>query len=221
MLNHLHGKKSAGQSSGSMEGWGKTYDILVGLLTFGQEQKLREATLDLARIKPGEHILEVGCGTGTVSLIAKRKAGPESQVAAVDIAPDMIEIARRKAAKSGLDVEFQVGRIEAIPFPDNQFDLVLSSLMLHHVHGDAAKQQGMREVFRVLKPGGRLLIVDATLPKNPHLRSLASLVVGREMLAHSVEAFIPMLEKAGFADIETGPTSSSFLAYLSGQRPSF
>jgi demethylmenaquinone methyltransferase/2-methoxy-6-polyprenyl-1,4-benzoquinol methylase/phosphoethanolamine N-methyltransferase len=201
-----------------MQGWGKTYDALVGLMTLGQEQKLRQVTLDLARIKPGERILEVGCGTGTLSLGAKRAAGPVSQVAGVDIAPDMLETARRKAAKAGLDVGFQVGRIEAIPFPDNQFDLVLSSLMLHHIHGDAAKQQGMREMFRVLKPGGRLLIVDATRPRNPHLRGLASLIVGREMLARSVEEFIPMLEQAGFAQIETGPTSSAFLNYLRGER---
>lgn len=218
MLNQLHGKKEEGQSSGSMQGWGKTYDHIVRLLTFGQEQKLRLATLHLAEIKPGEHILEVGCGTGTLSLAAKRKAGQQSQVVGIDIASDMIETARQKAEKAGQDVRFQVGRIEAIPFPDNQFDLVLSSLMLHHIPGDAAKQQGMREMFRVLKPGGRLLIVDATRPNNPHLRGLSSLILGREMLAHSVEEFIPMLEQAGFVNIQTGPTASIFLAYLRGTK---
>src|SRR5512142_2605841 len=114
MLNHLHGKKDAGQSSGSMQGWGKTYDAPVSLMTSGQQRKLRQATLDLARIQPGERILEVGCGTGTVSLEAKRKTGPAGQVAGIDVAPDMLETARRKAAKARLDVHFQEGRIEAI-----------------------------------------------------------------------------------------------------------
>jgi ubiquinone/menaquinone biosynthesis C-methylase UbiE len=219
MLNHLHGKKSAGQTSGSMQGWGKTYDTLVGLLSLGQGQKLRQATIELADIQPGARILEVGCGTGTVALAAKRKAGPGSQVVGIDIAPDMVQQARQKAAKAGLDVRFEVGRIESIPFPDAQFDLVLSSLMLHHIHGDAARQQGMREIFRVLKPGGRLFIVDATQPENPHLRGLVSLVVGKEMLAHSLQEFIPLLEQACFTSIENGPTASKFLAYLRGVKP--
>jgi ubiquinone/menaquinone biosynthesis C-methylase UbiE len=222
MLNHLHGHKhehTDHPSSGSMQGWGKTYDLLVSVLSFGQEKKLRQATLDLARIQPGERILEVGCGTGTLSLAAKVQAGTGGEVIGIDVASDMLETARRKAVKSSLKVQFQQGRIEEIPLPDGQFDLVLSSLMLHHVPGDVAKQQGMREMFRVLKPGGRLLIVDATQPKNPHLRGLATLIVGQEMLAHSVDEFVPMLRQAGFCNIETGPTSSSLLAFLRGSKP--
>ncbi len=219
MLNHMHSKSNDSQAPGSMQGWGHSYDAMVALFTLGHEQNLRQATLDLAGIQPGEQILEVGCGTGSLTLAAKARAGQQSRVTGIDVAPDMLETARRQAAKAGLDVQFQLGRIEAIPFPDGQFDLVLSSLMLHHIHGDAAKQQGLNEVLRVLKPGGRLLIVDAAPPQSPLIRGLAGLVIGPELLAHNVAEFIPLIEKAGFVGIETGPTKSKFLAYVRGKRP--
>jgi ubiquinone/menaquinone biosynthesis C-methylase UbiE len=218
MLNHLHGKVSEKVAAGSMQGWGKTYDLLTALMSFGQERKLRQATLELAHITPGERILEVGCGTGTLTLAAKAKAGADSQVNGIDIAPDMIETAKRKAARAGLGVVFQVGRIQEIPFPDGTFDLVLSSLMLHHVPGDEAKRQGMKEVLRVLKPDGRLLIVDVAPPSNPHLRGLATLFVGHDMMEHGVAEFSSLLAEVGFTGIQSGPTSSSFLGYLSGKK---
>jgi ubiquinone/menaquinone biosynthesis C-methylase UbiE len=218
MLDHMHGKPSARQTTGSMEGWGKTYDFFVGLMTLRQEPKVRQATLELAKIRPGDCILEVGCGTGSLTLAAKTKAGPQSQVYGVDIAPDMIAAARQKAARAGQDVQFQVGRIETIPFPDGKFNLVLSSLMMHHVTGADAKQKGIAEILRVLIPGGRLLIVDIEPPQKLLFKGLAGLVLGREMLAHNVREFIPLLEKAGFINIKTGPTQYKLLSYLSGTR---
>jgi ubiquinone/menaquinone biosynthesis C-methylase UbiE len=219
MLDRLHGKPGGRQTSGSMEGWGHTYDTLVGLIFLGQERKVRQATLELVKIEPGEPILEVGCGTGSLTLAAKAKAGPRSQVCGIDIAPDMIATARQKAARAGLDIQFQVGRIESIPYPDNQFSLVLSSMMMHHVHGNEAKQKGFGDIFRVLKPGGRVLIVDMEPPQNPHIRGLAGHILGQALFAHNVRELIPLLEKSGFVEIKTGPTKYKILSFLTGIRP--
>ncbi len=219
MLDHMHGKSAGLRSAGSMEGWGKTYDAIVGLITLGQEQKMRQAILELVNIQPGDRILEVGCGTGSLSLAAKIKAGPESQVYGIDIAPDMIDTARRKASKANLDIKFEVGRIETIPFPDRQFDLVFSSLMLHHVPDWRDKEKGIAEMLRVLIIGGKLLVIDFEPPKNPLIKGLVSIFFGHKMAGYNLREFIPMLEKAGFNNIETGPTKYKLLSHLSGKRP--
>jgi ubiquinone/menaquinone biosynthesis C-methylase UbiE len=219
MLKHVHKKSSVFDAPGSMEGWANWYDIFTTLFTLGQERKGRQAILDVAKAKSGERILEVGCGTGSLSLLAKDRAGAQSQVCGIDVAPDMVESAKRKAIKAGLDVQFQLGRIEDIPFADNHFDLVLSSFMLHHVPGDDAKKQGMKEIFRVLKSGGRYLIVDIAPAKSPFLYGIINGVFGQKSFEYNLQDYIPMLEQAGFVDVGILPTKSKFFDYLFGRRP--
>jgi len=86
-------------------------------------------------------------------------AGPAGETCGIDPAPEMVELARRKAAQAGVTVRFEVGVIEALPYPPDHFDVVLSSLMLHHLP-DELKRRGLAEIHRVLKPAGRLLAVD-------------------------------------------------------------
>ncbi len=138
----------------------------------GREGRFRERTVDLAAIARGETVLDVGCGTGNLTMAAKVRAGADGTVWGIDAAPEMIQEAERKAAEKQLDVRYQVALIEDIPFPDGEFDVVLSSLMLHHLPRDL-KRQGVAEISRVLKPGGRFVAVDVDPPLLGNLRTVA------------------------------------------------
>jgi ubiquinone/menaquinone biosynthesis C-methylase UbiE len=107
----------------------------------------------LAKIAAGDKVLDVGCGTGDLTLRAACLAGPTGEVVGIDASPNMIEVARRKAASKGLSIRWEVEAIERLTFPDDTFDVALSSLMLHHLPGQL-KHAGLAEVRRVLKETG-------------------------------------------------------------------
>lgn len=135
------------------------YDLLAWFFLLGRERAFRQRLVRLARIEPGQSVLDIGCGTGTLAIAAKRQVGPGGTVRGIDASAELIARARRKARKAGVDVPFINGVVEALPFPDGHFDAVLSTLMLHHLPREA-RQQCAREMRRVLKPGGCVLAVD-------------------------------------------------------------
>src|SRR5688572_10834402 len=98
------------------------YDALAAVLTLGRDRQLRERLAELARLAPGEHVLDVGCGTGSLAVAAKRAVGAAGGVTGVDASPEMIELATRKAERSGLDVAFRAAAAERLPFADATFD---------------------------------------------------------------------------------------------------
>ena len=146
-------------------GW--RYDLMTWFcdvfLLRGKLRQLRRRTIDLARIQPGDTVLDVGCGTGTLALNVQQRAGTAGHVWGIDPGPQQIARARSKAARRKLPVAFRIGVIEQLDFPDETFDVVLSTIMLHHLPGDL-KRQGLAEIVRVLKPGGRLVIADFKRP---------------------------------------------------------
>ena len=163
-----HGHRSAGEASdketkGLIGSGGWRYDLhewLTDLFMFrGRVRKLRQKTVDLARIQPGETVLDVGCGTGTLVMEVARRVGRGGRVAGIDPGHQQIVRARAKAARRNVSIEFQVGIIEQLTFPDQTFDVVFSTLMMHHLPAPL-KRQGLAEIARVLKPGGRLVIAD-------------------------------------------------------------
>lgn len=135
------------------------YDLTVSLLALGRERKLRERVLGLAHLSPGERVLDVGCGTGSLAILAKIRVGANGAVCGVDASPEMIRRAATKARKAGVEITLKNGLVESLPFPDAHFDAVLSTMMLHHLPGKL-RGECAREIRRVLKPGGRVLAVD-------------------------------------------------------------
>lgn len=139
------------------------YDAFLWLASFGKEHDYRERGLDLANLRPGEVVLDIGCGTGTLAIAAKRRVGASGSVYGVDASPEMLARATKKAMKAGAEIGFRNGIVEALPFGNGEFDAVLSTMMMHHI-GPKSRLECAREVRRVLKPGGRVLVVDFAKP---------------------------------------------------------
>jgi len=132
------------------------YDLLVWFATGGREGAFRQKELDLAQLAAGETVLDVGCGTGTLAIAAARRGGA---VHALDPSAELLARARKKARRAQANVTFELGSGEALPHPDASFDVVLSSLVLHHLSHDE-RRASVRELGRAVKPSGRVLIVD-------------------------------------------------------------
>ena len=139
------------------------YDFIVWLYTLGGERKMRERMLRLAQLQAGEHVLDMGCGAGTLAILAKRQVGETGLVYGVDASPEMIARAAQKAERSGLRLVLREGAAQALPIADASLDVVISTLMLHHVPKQA-RAQVASEIKRVLKPDGRFLAVDFMKP---------------------------------------------------------
>lgn len=208
---------SVARTEGKTVHWARLYDLGTVLLSFGRLPALHRTIVDLAAIVPGERVLDVGCGPGRLAIAAASAAGPAGEVCGIDPAPEMIALARRKAARAGIAVRFDVGVIESLPYPPDRFDVVLSSLMLHHLPDDV-KRRGLAEIRRALKPGGRFVAIDfGATPRNglDHLLCVLRVRTGSD----HAEQLGGMLREAGFDAVETGPTRHRGLALVRGRKP--
>jgi demethylmenaquinone methyltransferase/2-methoxy-6-polyprenyl-1,4-benzoquinol methylase/phosphoethanolamine N-methyltransferase len=193
----------------------RLYDLVGAILMLGRGPAMRERTIALANLVPGESVLEVGCGTGEIAMRAKARSGPRGFVAGIDPSPEMIAAARQKAARANLDIDYRVAGVEALPFADATFDVVLSSLMMHHLPEDL-KPRALAEIRRVLKPGGRLLIIDFKKPSSRLGRLQPVWLVHRRM-SSDVRELPGLLEAAGFAAVKAGATGFSYLGFVEGR----
>ena len=193
------------------------YDVYCGAVGLGRG--FRERTLQVAAIRPGEKILDVGCGTGVLTRMALDIAGPGGSAVGIDPASKMIRVSRETAARLGSQAEFKVAAIEALPFPDASFDGVVSSLMLHHLPPET-KRQGLAEVLRVLKPGGRLVIADFASPANPLWWLVLWPGLMMPAVAGNLRGRVPAhLREAGFTQVETRGHRAGLITFWSTVKP--
>jgi ubiquinone/menaquinone biosynthesis C-methylase UbiE len=203
----------APRTSGVVIRWAARYDILAWLLTRGREHDFRERLISLAGLQRGDSVLDVGCGTGTLAIAATQHVGPTGKVYGIDASPPMIARARRKAAKAGVAAVFELAAAEKLPFCNGRFDVVLSTLMLHHLPRNA-RQQCATEIRRVLKAGGRVLAVDFASARH------------KGLLAHfhrhghvAVKDIVAVFGKAGFTAVGSGPVGISDLQFVLAEAP--
>jgi SAM-dependent methyltransferase len=157
---------SVPKTRGAIIRWPRIYTLILRITFRGKEPELRQKIADLAQLQPGESVLDAGCGTGALAFVAKERVGITGSVHGIDPSRQMIAYARSKAPGRKLSVDFQVGVVEYLAFPDRSFDVVLCTWMIHHLPTDD-QRRGLAEMARVLKPGGRLLLVDSHLDDLP------------------------------------------------------
>ena len=172
------------------------YDPLTRLLGV---ESARLALLEQAALKPGFSVLDVGCGTGTLAVLIKQRH-PNVDVVGLDPDPRALRRAKRKAERAGSSVRFDQGFADALGYPDRRFDRVFSSMMFHHL--EAHEQQSMLlEIRRVLKPGGRLELLDFDGPESHRHGGLSRLFHSHHRLhGNAPDRIVTLIARAGFAD---------------------
>jgi demethylmenaquinone methyltransferase/2-methoxy-6-polyprenyl-1,4-benzoquinol methylase/phosphoethanolamine N-methyltransferase len=206
----------ANQTSGrTLDHAAPVYDLLAPLMTFGLERGYRRRARALLQLQSHEQVLDVGCGTGTLSREIARELDPQrSRVVGVDAATAMIEVARRKGAALP-NLQFDAALAEQLPYPDGSFDCAVSTFFFHHIEF-ALKQRSLAELRRTVKPGGRIVIVDVDVPSNPFGALCAwsgYLLFRQEEIRENIRGRLRQaIQSAGFSSVQLVSRHSGYIS---------
>lgn len=179
----------------------RLYDPFTRLTT--RETAFKRRLVDIAHVQAGHHVLDLGCGTGTLALLIQRTHA-DAEMFGVDGDLKVLKIAQGKAVDSGSHLWLNAGLVFELPYPANQFDRVFSTLLFHHLTQES-KQRTLQETLRVLKPGGQLCVADWGKPANRLMRMLFFLVQlldGFTTTTDNVKGVLPeLMRDAGFAEV--------------------
>ncbi len=194
----------------------RLYDLSAALLPGGRRRSYRRL-LAAADVRPASRVLDVGCGPGYFARMLAGAVGPQGAVVGIDAAPEMTAYASRKA-RGLANCRFQPGTAESLAFPDAAFDVVVSSLVMHHLP-EQGRLRAVREMRRVLRPGGTLLLADFQVPERGLWRVVASLTGHAGGMQREVPRLEPLVSEAGFTGLRSGD-APPWLHYVRATNPS-
>ncbi len=188
------------------------YDLVMQLTM--RELTFKRRLVEEMRIEKSHRVLDSGCGTATLTILIKRTY-PEVEIIGIDIDPKILDIAKSKVQKAGVDIKLDQGSAFELPYPDNSFDRTVSSLVIHHLTHEN-KVRTFREIFRVLKPGGEMHIADFGKPQNILMYLIARFFGLFEDTSDNIKGLLPqMFGEAGFEQVEETARYATMFGTLS------
>lgn len=216
------------------------YDIMNDLMSLGVHRLWKRFTIDMSAARPGQQILDIAGGTGDLSAHFSRIVGPEGRVVLSDINDSMLKVGRDKLFDRGIcgNIEYVQANAECLPFASNTFDCITIAFGLRNVTN---KETALRSMLRVLKPGGRLLILEFSKVRNPVVKKLydaysfSALPIMGKLIANDSESYRylaesirmhpdqetlkQMMQEAGFVQATYHNISGGVVALHKGIKP--
>ncbi|RPF36918.1 class I SAM-dependent methyltransferase [Streptomyces sp. TLI_185] len=197
-LGHLMQGKPRADTPGVTIAAPRSYEFFGDVCFLGRRNRAFVRLAELSDAEAGDRVLDVGCGTGYLSRRMADRVGPDGKVTGVDPSAPVLEYARRKKPRPGsAPCTYREGIAESLDLADASFDTVVTSLMLHHLPEDL-RPAALREMHRVVRPGGRLLVVEFRPPKSRIGRHLVHGGAGHAMAHNRVDLLDGLIADAGF-----------------------